>query len=97
MLSESQTREALKQAERSLSQCRETQKMLTSANKQLVDANKMMLAFMAALLIQKHNGAAVLNKNEVEKNFFNYDVTWDPVIDGSEFFKLTASPRKDVQ
>lgn len=76
---------------------RENQQMLVSANKQLVDTNKLMLAFMAALLMQKHNGSAVLNKNDVEKNFYNYDVTWKPVIEGSEFFVLKAEPRTDVQ
>jgi len=74
-----------------------TQQMLVAANRQLIDANKMLLAFMAALLLQKHNGSADLNKNEVEKNFYNYNVTWKPVIDGSEFFVLKAEPRSDVQ
>jgi hypothetical protein len=74
-----------------------TQQMLVAANRQLVDTNKMLLAFMAALLLQKHNGSAVLNKNEVERNFYGYDVTWKPVIDGSEFFVLKAEPRSDVQ
>jgi hypothetical protein len=76
---------------------RENQQTLVSANKQLVDTNKLMLAFMAALLMQKHNGSAVLNKNDVEKNFYNYDVTSKPVIEGSEFFVLKAEPRIDVQ
>lgn len=75
----------------------ETITMLTKNNKALVDTNKMLVAFMATLLIQKHNGSATLNRVEVEKNFSNYNVRWKPVVDGSDFFLLIAEPRTDVQ
>ena len=68
---------------------------LTRNNKQLVDANKMLLAFMAALLVQKHNGSATLNKTEIERNFYNYNVRWKPIVEGSDYFVLTAEPRTD--
>lgn len=70
---------------------------LVAANKQLVDTNKMLLAFLSAILIQKHNGSATLNSKEVERDFYSYDVRWKPVVEGSEVFLLTAEPRKDAQ
>lgn len=68
------------------------QRVLIDKNKQLLDANKMLHALLCALLLQKHNGATVLESKQVEKNFNNYNVKWTPVVEGSNFFEIKAEP-----
>lgn len=70
--------------------------MLIAQNKQLLDANKMLHAFLCAVLTQKHNSGVLLSKSAIEENFYNYNVTWNPVIEGSDTWVLRAEPKKDA-
>ena len=70
----------------------EVQHMLVRANKQLHDANKMLHAFMCAILTQKFNGSVTLDMAKVQEDFHNYNVTWKPIVEGSNAWLLKAEP-----
>jgi hypothetical protein len=69
--------------------------MLVNQNQQLLIANKMLHAFLCALMSQKHNGSVILDKDAVERDFNNYNVTWDPVVTGSTYWLLSVKPKQD--
>jgi len=66
------------------------QTLLVMQNKQLTDTNKMLHAFLCALLLYKHGGSTVLEKDQVLAQFYKYNVTWTPVVEGSDDFLLKA-------